>query len=61
VLLILLICLTATAVGLKTKSYKPWEIALGVVTGLALSTTAIGGGMISALSSLGGALPGWLQ
>jgi hypothetical protein len=60
-MLILAMCLVASAVGLKTKSYKAWELALGVTTGLALSTTPIGEGMISALSGLGSALPGWLQ
>lgn len=60
-ILILVMCLVATAVGLKTHSYKPWEILLGTTTGLALSTTPIGSGMISALSGLGKALPGWLQ
>jgi hypothetical protein len=61
VILILVMCLVATGVGLKTKSYKPWEITLGITTGLALSTTPIGAGMISALSGLGSALPGWLN
>jgi hypothetical protein len=42
VTLILFMCLVASAVGLKTKSYKAWELALGVTTGLALSTTSIG-------------------
>jgi hypothetical protein len=59
--LILFMCLVASAVGLKTKSYKAWELALGVTTGLALSTTSIGKGAVGALSSLGGQLPGWLN
>ena len=59
--IIFLICLTATAVGLKTKSYKPWEIFLGVTTGLAFSATTLGGQAVQALAKLGNDLPGWLN
>jgi hypothetical protein len=61
VLVILAMCLVASAVGLKTKSYKAWELALGVTTGLALSTTSLGKGMVGGLASLGSQLPGWLN
>ena len=60
-ILILLICLVATGVGIKTRSYKPYEIGLGTVTGLALSTTPIGAGAISALSAVGNAIPGLIK